>query len=241
MENSHNTTERLQYIRCNIDKLSWVQMAKQLGMNAGYLSDFAKQNGIVKTKKSMTNADIEKLKLYINLKSWPELSAMFNYSDKGLKKICIKHGIKKEEWAQKKIKDRIEKTRTFNKNWVIEGGGSDSKIQWMLNKWKKHNGPVGKKYILMFNNKLNTYEDLILVERRKIKQFLRHRTVRLREQEWSKKQNEPGARKLVKTLAESVGSELAANKVPVRINHKTVRFVDVDKCIKNGLNQWILK
>jgi hypothetical protein len=241
MENSHNTTERLQYIKCNIDKLSWVQMAKHLGMNAAYLSDFAKQNGITKTKKSMTNADIEKLKLNINLKSWPELSVMFNYSDNGLKKICVKHGIKKEIWAQKKIKDRIEKTRTFNKNWVIEGGGSDSKVQWMLNKWKNKNGDIDKKHILMFNNGLNTYEDLIIVERKKIKQFLRHRIVRIREQEWSKKQNEPVKRKMVKTLVESVGSALAVNKVPVRINHKTVRFVDIDKCTKNEMNQWILK
>lgn len=236
------TSADLEYLRLNIDKKTWKQLCKKFHYSQQALSAICAKNNISKVpNKTLSNNDVDTIRKNINLKSWPELSKMFDFSTTYLKEFCNKHGIIKEKWAAEKIKRRIETTRTFNKNWTIEGGTDGNKRGLMIAKWKNKNGPLKDKHMLVFENGLNTFEDLIEIPKSSFTTFNKKRGVRIREKQWASKQILVNGKYVTPTLGNIAIIEKNNNKVPVRIDHKTIRFMDVDKCDKNEFNQWVLK
>ncbi len=234
--------EDFKYIRENVNKRTWKFMSKKFNYSESALIALCKRNNIVKDKdRKLSNADIDNLRKNINLKSWPELSKMFGFSTTYLKEFCKEHDIVKEKWSHKNIKTRIEKTRTFNKNWLIEGGGLNSKNRWLLQKWKNKNGELPRKHILVFENKLGTFEDLILIHKKMYPVFSKKRMARLREKSWAIEHiTDTGEYKSI-SLGDVAASERAFNRVAVRINHKTIKFMDMNKCVRDASGAWHIK
>jgi AraC-like DNA-binding protein len=236
------TETDLQYIRENVNKKTWKFMANKFQYSESALIALCKRNGIAKdTDRKLTNAEIESLRKNINLKSWPELAQMFGFSRTYLSDFCKANNIVKEKWSHEKIKKRIETTRTFNKNWLIEGGGLNSKNRWLLQKWKNHNGELPKKHLLVFENSLGTFEDLILIPKKSYGSFYKKRNVRLREKSWAKSQSTDNTKYKSISLGDVASSEREFNRVPVKINHKTVKFVDINKCERDQSGAWHIK
>ena len=236
------SVEDFQYIRENIDKKTWKFLAKKFNYSESALLALCKRNGIVKaTDRKLSTTEIDTLRKYINLKSWPELSKMLNFSRTYLVDFCKANGIIKEIWSHNNIKTRIEKTRTFNKNWSIEGGGTDSKTRWLLQKWKNINGPLPNKHILVFEKKLGTFEDLILIPKKQYHVFSKKRNARLKEKSWAIGHIVDTKEYKTITLGEVATVERTFNRVPVKINHKTIKFMDITKCVRDESGAWHLK
>lgn len=236
------SVEDLKYLETNIDKKTWKQLCKKFGYSITGLSDICAKNNIHKTPdKGLSINDADEIRKSINLKSWPELSKMFGYSLKYIKEFCKKHGIVKEQWSHTNIKNRIEQSRTFNTLWVIEGGTSDKTRKDMVAKWKKTNGALKDKHILVFQNRLNTFEDLTEIPIKTFINFKKKRDARIRERQWATKQILVNGAYVKQTLGNISLLEKNRNKVAVRTDHKTIRFMDIDMCVKNEFNQWVLK
>lgn len=236
------STEDLKYLKANIDKKTWKQLCKKFGYGITGLSDICAKNNIHKTPdKGLSTNDADEMRKKINLKSWPELSKIFGYSSKYLKEFCKKHDIVKEAWSHKNIKNRIEQSRTFNTKWLIEGGTLDKGRKDMVAKWKKSRGELKEKHILVFKNNLNTFEDLIEIPSKTFNVFKKKRNARILEKQWATKQILVNGVYVKQTLGNISVLEKNRNKVAVRTDHKTIRFMDINLCEKNEFNQWVLK
>lgn len=236
-----------EHLTKHIDDMPWSGHMKLFGIKSesymielAQLMGFKKNPAIKHVTKSKLNMNSVKnfLEKNINLLSWQEIGDHFKVSNNHICKIAKNLGFKKDPQFKQYVKSRVLKDSKFNKQWVIEGGALNNKKKWHADKWRKTNGAIPKDCLLVYQNGLGTYEDLILLKKKKFKGFIRHRNVIVKERNWAEKQLIKEKKGIISTIDSTIHDEVSNGKVPVKLNFKTVVFVDRNKCYLDESGNW---
>lgn len=144
----------------------------------------------------------------------------------------------------------------------IEGGSRNcnNRIKYHKTRWIEKNGPIPNNMVLVYENgDYENYNDLILIKKISFNSFIKKRDIRLRKEQRQKKtavtvyqaeerrrrrerqeQMEEELKKNYKqkSFTEAVCEQLENEKVPVRLDHKTLIFVRKDKCYQDEHGNW---
>jgi hypothetical protein len=162
-------------------------------------------------------------------------------------------------------KGRIDHKKCAIKRLKIEGGSRSNdkksiKIKYHKDKWIQKNGPIPKGMTLVYENgKYDDFSDLLLIKNKSYNSFIKKRDIRLRKEDRKKKtavtahqaqerrkrfekqemlQEQLKANHKQKSFGEAVTEQLESEKVPVRLDHKTLIFVKKEKCYQDESGNW---
>lgn len=181
--------------------------------------------------------------------------------------VLFSMGLKRTKEEIKSLLSKNSKNRDCSqasfKRLMIEGGGRTGslKTRWHKDKWVKQNGEVSKKKILVYKNaNYDSFEDLILIQKRHYDSFLRKRDKRLNkiknkmqgraymrkrgserrkiEEKFQQEFLEMKSNHVQKNFTESVISMQEEGKVPVHIDEKTTLWVNKNKCYQDEEGKW---
>lgn len=165
------------------------------------------------------------------------------------------------------VMSQVDRAAAAKKRWSIEPG---PKSKLHRDRWVSNKGKMSKGKMLVYNNaNYGDFNDLVVIQNKNFDKFVYNRDKRLghevkegiKTNERQKKfdiktqllkkkhervlEFEKNQRFLEnyynKTIKESNKEQASRNKVPVKVDHKTVVWMDRDKCIKNENGMWIKK
>lgn len=160
-------------------------------------------------------------------------------------------------------KETLEDIAMVNRR--IEGGGrGKGKVRWQLEKWILNNENFSTDKILVYKNKEEKYEDLILIKKSKYKAFVKEREKRLtlnsklvikqqiaslrktsviekqKEVELQEKKYDEIKSTTPKGTDEAIDQLIKEDKVAIKIDSRTTVWVNRSKCdFVNG--EWVRK
>lgn len=198
-----------------------------------------------------------------------ELGKVVGVTSKHVYDVLCSMGIKRTKDEVKALISKCSSEKDNSKasftRLKIEGGGRKStlKVKWHREKWTKINGDVSKKQILVYKNaNYDSFEDLILIQKRHYESFLRKRDKRLNkikkenkmqgrtymrkrgserrkiEEKFQQEFLEMKSNHVQKNFTESVISMQEEGKVPVHIDEKTTLWVNKNKCYQDEEGLW---
>ena len=187
----------------------------------------------------------------INKYSWKEMCKLTGYSNAWLAKIRVKLGLKKNPISNRIFHLKGVRAQSLNINQKIEKIDNCYRSKWHKEKWQKRNGVIGKNDLLFYTKGTGTYEELELINKRKRLRELPLKIKRiadkkekaiLREKKWCEdklKNENPLEEVIYRTFDQHLEKSKMEGKVPIKLNHKTIIFVDIEKCHKDENGNWI--
>lgn len=209
---------------------------------------------MIKEKIKMFYEELENfLILNIDKYSWKEMCKLTGYSNSWLRKIRVKLGLKKNLISNRIFHLNGVRAQSLNINQKIEKINNPYKARWHKTKWQKRNGFIGKNELLFYTKGTETYEELELINKRsynkrkrireKIKRIAdKKEKALLREKKWCEdklKEENPLEEVIYRTFDQHLEKSKMEGKVPIKLNHKTIIFVDIKKCHKDENGNWI--